>query len=114
MCDYPCDNCDNYNEIRCRACLMDDALGYIDAQPTVDAVEVVHGEWTGLISEDLACAEGFGIGMTEEQKIKYLEDFYHRTHCSVCNCCFDDRETKNWNYCPNCGAKMDGGKKDEM
>lgn len=93
---------------------MDDALGYIDAQPTVDAVEVVHGEWTGLISEDLACAEGFGVGMTEEQKIKYLEDFYHRTHCSVCNCCFDDRETKNWNYCPNCGAKMDGGKKDEM
>jgi hypothetical protein len=86
----------------------------LDQQPTVDAVEVVHGEWIGLISEDFVCAEGFNTGMTEKQKGKCLEDFYHRTHCSICNCCFDDRDVKNWNYCPNCGSKIDGGKRDEM
>ena len=90
------------------------AMEVIKSQPTVDAVEVVHGEWIGLISEDFVCAEGFNTGMTEKQKGKCLEDFYHRTHCSICNCCFDDRDVKNWNYCPNCGSKMDGGKRDEM
>lgn len=89
-------------------------IGVIETESTVDAVEVVHGEWIGLISEDFVCAEGFNTGMTEKQKGKCLEDFYHRTHCSICNCCFDDRDVKNWNYCPNCGSKIDGGRKDEM
>ena len=28
--------------------------------------------------------------------------------CSVCNCGFDMRKHGPHNYCPNCGAKMDG------
>lgn len=56
----------------------------IDKAPTVDAVEVVHGRWEG------------GAFNTRGD---YVEC------CSVC---------KSWsmeygnNYCPNCGAKMDG------
>ena len=58
----------------------------IDAMPTVDAVEVVHGIWH----------ERRFICMDSEVMLGY--------RCSECNLTFD-AET---NYCPNCGAKMDG------
>ena len=54
--------------------------------PTVDAVEVVHGRW------DKAYIAG------------YLK-------CSCCNDAFIYKEwieSGKWNYCPNCGAKLDG------
>ena len=56
----------------------------IETQPTVDAVEVVHGRW---IDTD------------------YKPDIYCK--CSECGrrvYAYDD----GYNYCPNCGAKMDG------
>ena len=59
----------------------------INEQPTVDAVEVVHGRW---IDTD------------------YKPDIYCK--CSVCGrrvYAYDD-----YNYCPRCGAKMDGGNED--
>ena len=62
------------------------AIEIIENAPTVDAVEVVHGRW--LESEG--------------------------TVCSVCNKHFftdGPLAVANYraNYCPNCGAKMDGG-----
>lgn len=59
----------------------------INEQPTVDAVEVVHGRLIPSIAE-VDCI------------------------CSVCRSEFDNLLSKalaKWNYCPNCGAKMDGG-----
>ena len=58
----------------------------IDAAPTVDAVEVVHGRWR----------ERRFICMDSEVMIGY--------RCSECKLTFDAES----NYCPNCGAKMDG------
>lgn len=64
----------------------EDVISSIDNAPTVDAVEVVHGRW------EKAHIAG------------YLK----------CNCCKDAfiyeewLESGKWNYCPNCGAKMDG------
>lgn len=66
--------------------------GYIDAQsnmfslPTIDAVEVVW-HW---VKPTVIDGRAFNI-----------------PHCSVCNGvpCGVDEHT---NYCPNCGAKMDG------
>ena len=58
--------------------------------PTVDAVEVVHGEWSTI--EDDYC------GLVA-------------LHCSVCNQEWwfeEDAPIKHYHYCPNCGAKMDG------
>ena len=60
----------------------------IDQMPTVDAVEVVHGRWINKTKEI--------YGMVDE-----------RNDCSNCGqvywfACPD------FNYCPNCGAKMDG------
>ena len=58
----------------------------IEAAPIVDAVEVVHGRWI------------------EQEKYTFGVMY----DCSIC----DNRILDNghsWNYCPNCGAKMDGG-----
>ena len=57
-------------------------LERINEQPTIDAVQVVHGEW---IWEDSVCSP--------------------RT-CSVCKQKF--YIGRGWNFCPNCGARMDG------
>ena len=67
-------------------------LKIVDDAPTVDAVEVVHGRW-----EPRTDAIGF-------------------VRCSVCRGCniYDDwADGKKWNYCPHCGAKMDGGNEDD-
>lgn len=55
----------------------------IETAPTVDAVEVVHGEWK-------ICSDGY------------------YPYCS--NCQREPQSGKMTDYCPNCGAKMDGEK----
>ena len=59
-------------------------LNSIDAQPTVDAVPVVHGRWGNYDP--------------------YL-DGYRCSRCKLSHRCCTP-------YCPNCGAKMDGGNED--
>ena len=58
--------------------------------PTVDAVEVVHGRWVN----------------------PYINRYGHPCHC--CSVCGFKASYQDKNYCPNCGAKMDGGKKDGL
>ena len=60
----------------------------LDAQPTVDAVEVVHGRWIEFGSHDSV------------------------EKCSECGTVFHYPTVYKFNYCPNCGAKMDGGNED--
>lgn len=52
--------------------------------PTVDAVEVVHGRWI------------FGTAN-------------HREYMKCSECLKSQTPTGVFTYCPNCGAKMDGG-----
>lgn len=59
---------------------MEIAESYIKNAPTVDAAEVVHGRW---------------IRRHNETKCSRCKFIYYSNH--------DD-----FNYCPNCGAKMDG------
>ena len=56
----------------------------VEMQPTVDAVEVVHGRW--------------------EYRAVDFECRYYKHECSICG--FDGEDW--YRYCPNCGAKMDG------
>ena len=56
----------------------------INTQPTADVDEVKHGEWLWN--------KGRGWG----------EAFY------FCSLCAGDGDSGEDNYCPNCGAKMDG------
>ena len=66
----------------------------IEAAPTVDAVEVVHGRW---------------------KEMHYEGGILDRTNFDRCSVCgyervFDDPALKTvFKYCPNCGAIMDGG-----
>lgn len=59
-------------------------------QAAADVAEVVHGRWIDG-AEDFTCGN-------------------HNAECSICHCyvswngCDED-----FNYCPNCWAKMDGG-----
>ena len=68
-------------------------LSFIETAPTCDAVEVVHGMW---------------IDETKTIAYSYLPK-------TVCNACgwftFSGGEffCTEHRYCPNCGAKMDGG-----
>lgn len=74
-------------------------LDTIYEAPTVDSVEVVHGRWREKILVG---------GFAEEWGFV----------CSECGCTVSDRSNlgigryasnnQRLNYCPNCGAKMDG------
>ena len=57
----------------------------LQQEPTVDAAPVVHGRWVPLPS------------MAPEYA------------CSVCERDYTWGELEEAPYCPNCGAKMDGG-----
>ena len=74
----------DYNGCMCRACWVDDMLGDIISEPAADVVEVRHGRWI------------------EHQKYTFGVMY----DCSICdNLILDNGHS--WNYCPNCGAKMD-------
>lgn len=75
-------------EIVKRCIEVDDSVPNVAT--AVDFVEVKHGEWIKrtFIVFDNEIKEGY--------------------HCSVCNTTWDT----NTNFCPNCGAKMDGGKEE--
>lgn len=66
-------------------------LGLIEKAPTVDAVPVVHGRWSDA---------GFG----ELPK--------HAPYGWACSVCGGISFNNEYIYCPNCGAKMDGERKD--
>ena len=73
----------------------------VELLPAADVVEVRHGEWK-------QATEPCG---------------WHDVDCVVCSACgeswvldgdFDFDVVKDfWNYCPNCGARMDGERKDK-
>jgi hypothetical protein len=72
-------------------CPLDEVSGVVDACPTVDAVPVVHGRWSDA---------GFG----ELPK--------HAPYGWACSVCGGISFNNEYIYCPNCGAKMDGERKD--
>ena len=81
------------NDAYCRMCI-DSMKEIIEEQPTVEAVQVVHGEWLdfyGVYStaECDQCAECYEVSPYSEPKKEYFEAF---KQC--------------YNFCPNCGADM--------
>ena len=65
----------------------------VKEQPTIDAVEVVHGRWVGVDST---------YWRWYHDEAKAIERTTYR--CSECA----RKSIIKTNYCPNCGAKMDG------
>ena len=66
-----------YKQVECGATDLMDAFDYaLEDAQTIDAVEVAHGQWNEV--------GGW---------------LYY------CSCCHSEGE-RRYNYCPNCGAKM--------
>lgn len=61
-------------------CRLEDVQEWLNEQPTADVEEVKHGKWITFSLRD--------------------------PQCSLCH----SYNFEQSNYCPNCGAKMDGGK----
>lgn len=70
--------------------LLEDVICEVDAQTAADVAPVVHGRW-----------------IHDGRRIKSGIDW---CHCSECG--KSDNFCARTNYCPNCGAKMDGGDND--
>lgn len=63
---------------------------YLYELPTADVAPVVHGRWVTHYRSGTTVAEGY-----------------------VSTCC-DMWNNRKSDYCPNCGAKMDGGNSDAV
>lgn len=86
-----CPQCDNYNGVMCWACEHMDDMEIIEDMPAANVQPVKHGRWIGIYEycEKNGCVpSGMGI-------------YYW---CSEC----DKAEQKTSDFCPNCGARMDG------
>ena len=71
------------------------AIKELEAFPTADVAPIRHGRWISL------------------------DDYFEDAQCSECgdalvigDCSFNDF-CECYNYCPNCGAKMDGGEEND-
>ena len=69
------------------------AMEIVASAPAADVAPVVHGRWINAYP-DIEPNPLFMYGI-----------------CS--NCSFEQGLSDKLNYCPNCGAKMDGGDSDE-
>ena len=58
----------------------------IHLMPAVDAVPVIHGHWD-----------------IDKSFMPFIST------CSECGAVYDIDGAFEWNFCPNCGAQMDGG-----
>lgn len=70
--------------------LLEDVICEVDAQTTADVAPVVHGCFEPCFDENGNWRQGFA-------------------KCSNCGKEYYAQVINHFGYCPNCGAKMDGG-----
>lgn len=93
--DNSCGRCkQSRSDCLCHSLSRADICGIIDDAPTLDLAIVKPGKWI-KITEDFDIDEPF-VG-----------------RCSVCGwfAGIDEANVVGMNYCPNCGAKMEGASK---
>lgn len=81
-----CYNCRNFKDMKCNYCGTADYIYMIEDMPAADVAPVRHGRWE-------EASDGDGI----------VCPFCRTDFCTIIY------DTEYFNYCPNCGAKMDGG-----
>ena len=82
-------------EVTNKLATMTDAKRRLADMPAADVAPVVHGRWDDIPNAYISVASKTGA--------------YHgnATTCSVCH--EVNPNAFKTNYCPNCGARMDGG-----
>ena len=75
---------------------------FVANRPAADVVPVVHGRWEEVDWVEMESG-GHELIRTPNAALR----------CSNCRNCFKKELLWKHNYCPNCGAKMDGGADDE-
>lgn len=80
-----CADCNSYNGVRCRACGTGDAIDMIEDAPAADVAPVVHARWIQVDATKCRCS-----------------------HCDII-ALIALYPHGDKNFCPNCGAMMDGG-----
>lgn len=85
VCEILADKCDDKRA-------FEQAIWIAKDVPTIEAMPVVHGEWrrTGQ---------------------SFINPNKFRNYC--CSECGYEAEKIKYNYCPNCGALLDGERKDD-
>ena len=83
-----CAGCNSYNGVRCRACGTGDAIDIIDDFPAADVAPVRHGRWIDK-GEYAVCTECGGQSGTQYDGVEPIPLMTQ--------------------FCPFCGAIMDGG-----
>lgn len=74
-------------------------IDYLDKIPAADAAPAVHGEWV----------------QTSTYHLRHGDGIVSEAYCSVCEMYSYQLSTfpyVGYDYCPRCGAKMDGGDHD--
>ena len=109
-----CAECDSYHGVRCRACWVDDTLDYIDSEPAADVAPVRHGRWLLEANKDkVNCRWNVTAECSNccDEKKEIWAGFFPNVPDWLARdtALIDAKSVKLSNYCPNCGAKMDGG-----
>ena len=88
-----CVSCNSYHGVRCRACGTGDAIDMIEDAPAADVAPVRHGRWVSVAGKrDRICSR-----CLRNEPYKNADD-----------------DAEVFEFCPHCGAKMDGGDSDEV
>lgn len=90
--------CEKCNNVSCDAPLTNTdcfTMYMLDNTPTIEAEPVRHGRWVPLSYD----------GYTNGYPV------YDEWECSECHFACEGEGEPPLNYCPNCGAKLDGGEK---
>lgn len=100
---------DEYEDWIVKEITVADYLSFSDTPiPFVDAVPVVHGNW--ITKEYMYGDPDFGLADMWVDRLAESTDYY--AECSVCgkNAGYDGEGSLILSdFCPSCGAKMDGG-----
>ena len=93
LADKHCDGCSADIREMCKTDPVCASMMWVVEEPTVDAVEVVHGRWEK--DPDMRRMNG------------HIYD-YRCSHChSQAEKGYYNNNDRFTNYCPNCGARMD-------
>ena len=92
--DMDCIDCPSFDRLVERLAAYEDTGLAPEQLTTADVVPVVHGRWENCFEDWRQQIEG--------------------SKCSACGFEYYGTGISRFRYCPNCGAKMDGGGDNEM